>query len=228
MRRWFWLLCSFVLALSAGRADASALSVEKKILNRLNKLPNGQALVVVTSHAKARSGTLYLYEKQNGTWRKVLANIRVVVGKNGFGKQKEGDGKTPAGVYPLGTAFGTAKKPAGLKIPYRQTTAYDYWVDDPTSKDYNRWIYYRGNPHRRWKSFERLTHPLYKYAVVVRYNDSPIVKGKGSAIFLHIWPRPSSYTLGCIAMAEKDLLSVIKRLDAKKKPIILISEQKKL
>ncbi|MED0661474.1 hypothetical protein CW755_05280 [Geobacillus thermodenitrificans] len=63
MRRWFWLLCSFVLALSAGRADASALSVEKKILNRLNKLPNGQVLVVVTSHAKARSGTLYLYEK---------------------------------------------------------------------------------------------------------------------------------------------------------------------
>jgi|GEM_PF-2120414 len=41
---------------------------------------------------------------------------------------------------------------------------------------------------RRWKSFERLTHLLYKYAVVVCYNDNPMAKGKESAIFLHIWP----------------------------------------
>jgi L,D-peptidoglycan transpeptidase YkuD (ErfK/YbiS/YcfS/YnhG family) len=209
------------------QAEASVSSIENKIINRLNKLPNGQALVVVTSHAKARSGTLFFYEKQHRTWRKVFAPIRVVVGKNGIGKQKEGDGKTPAGIYPLGIAFGTAKKPAGLKIPYRKTTAYDYWVDDPSSKDYNRWVYYRGNPYRRWKSFERLAHPLYKYAIVIRYNDNPVVKGKGSAIFLHIWPRPSGYTLGCIAMAEKDLLAIMKRLDAKKKPVILINEQRK-
>jgi L,D-peptidoglycan transpeptidase YkuD (ErfK/YbiS/YcfS/YnhG family) len=223
------LFCLTLINCFSLHVFANSSTVERKWYEKLNKL-NGteQVLVVTTNYAKARNGKLVVYQKENGMWKKVLTEIDVVVGKNGITtNKKEGDGKTPSGVFRIGTAFGTSKKPSGVKMPYRQTTKYDYWVDDPLSSDYNKWVHYRGNPAKRWKSFERLNHPLYKYAIVVRYNESPIRKGKGSAIFIHIWPRPSGYTLGCIAMSEKNLLKIMQKLDPKKKPIIVISEKDK-
>jgi L,D-peptidoglycan transpeptidase YkuD (ErfK/YbiS/YcfS/YnhG family) len=224
------LLCFiFISILPLNALSASSID-EQKLWKKLNQLKkNEQVIIVTTDQAKARSGKLAFYQKENGKWKKVFSNIDVIVGKNGITeKKKEGDGKTPVGIYPLGTAFGNAKKPSGIKIPYRQTTKYDYWIDDPSSKDYNQWIHYRGNPSTRWKSFERLNHPLYKYAVVIRYNENPIIRGKGSAIFLHIWSRSSGYTLGCVAMSEKNLLKIIQTLDPKKNPVIVINEKRKL
>jgi L,D-peptidoglycan transpeptidase YkuD (ErfK/YbiS/YcfS/YnhG family) len=224
------LFCLTLISCFSLNVFANSSTEERKWHEKLNKLnKNEQVLVVTTNHAKSRKGKLVFYQKENGMWKKVLPEIDVVVGKNGITtKKKEGDGKTPSGVFPLGTAFGTSKKPIGVKMPYRQTTKYDYWVDDPLSSDYNKWVHYRGNPKKRWKSFERLNHPLYKYAIVVRYNENPIIKRKGSAIFLHIWSRPSGYTLGCIAMSEKNLLKIMKKLNPKKKPIIVISTKDKL
>jgi L,D-peptidoglycan transpeptidase YkuD (ErfK/YbiS/YcfS/YnhG family) len=224
------LLCLMFIGIFPFKSFAASPFDEKKLLEKLNKLKkNEQVIIVTTDYAKARNGKLFFYQKEKGKWKKVFSNIDVIVGKNGITeKKREGDGKTPVGIYPLGTAFGSVKKPSGIKIPYRQTTKYDYWIDDPSSKDYNKWIHYRGNPKTRWKSFERLNHPLYKYAVVIRYNDNLIVKGKGSAIFLHIWSRPSGYTLGCVAMSEKNLLKIIQTLDSKKNPVIVINEKRKL
>lgn len=230
MKNFFLLLLCFACIVPFPLESLGAtLTDHDKLIEKLNQLKaNEQVLIVTTSHAKARSGTLTFYQKEKGKWKKVFSEINVIVGKNGLGKRKEGDGKTPIGIYPLGTAFGSGKKPSGVKIPYRQTTKYDYWIDDPSSKDYNKWVHYRGNPYKRWKSFERLNHPLYKYAIVIRYNENPIVKGKGSAVFLHIWSRPSGYTLGCVAMSEQNLLKIMKKLDPKKKPVIVINEKRKL
>jgi L,D-peptidoglycan transpeptidase YkuD (ErfK/YbiS/YcfS/YnhG family) len=231
MRKFFLLLlCLMFIGIFPFQSFAALPSDEQKLIEKLNKLKkNEQVIIVTTDQAKARKGKLVFYQKEKGKWKKVFSNIDVIVGKNGITeKKKEGDGKTPVGIYPLGTAFGSAKKPSGIKILYRQTTKYDYWIDDPSSKDYNKWIQYRGNPTTRWKSFERLNHPLYKYAVVIRYNDNPIVKGKGSAIFMHIWSSPSGYTLGCVAMSEKNLLKIIQTLDSKKNPVIVINEKSKL
>jgi len=229
MRNVFLLLLSllFIASLSTP-ALANSSSEENEWYNKLNNLKsNEQVIVVTTDNENLKSGILAFYEKEKGVWKKVFPDIPVVIGRNGMTKnKKEGDGKTPSGVFPLGTAFGTGKKPASLKIPYRQTTKYDYWVDDPSSPDYNRWIHYRGNPKKRWKSFERLTHPLYKHAIVIRYNDEPVVKGRGSAIFIHIWNKPSGHTLGCIATSEANVLKIMKALDQKKNPIIVISTKK--
>lgn len=182
-----------------------------------------QVVVVETKSERAQTGMLSLREKRpDGSWTAVLSGIPVTLGKNGIGKTKEGDGRTPSGVYRLGGAFGTTDKPAGLKLAYAQTTKQDYWIDDPASDDYNRRVTYAGNPDRRWRSYERLHQPLYKYAIVVRYNDDPVVPGKGSAIFLHLWRGPDKPTAGCIAMSEPNLLKLLAALDPARSPAIAI------
>lgn len=148
--------------------------------------------------------------------------MQAIIGKKGVGKTKEGDSLTPRRTYVLGTSFGWGTKPAGVRYPFRIATKFDYWVDYPKSKDYNKWVHTTGNPQHIWKSYERLTHPLYKYAVVIRYNDAPIIAGGGSAIFLHIKKETTRYTLGCVAISEKNLVKVMRWLNPKTKPIIKI------
>lgn len=181
-----------------------------------------QRIVVKSSEKSKTTASLTRFEKVKGKWIKVGSTVTAVIGKKGVGKAKEGDAKTPKGTFLLGTSFGWGSAPSGMKYPFRKATKFDYWIDDVKSKDYNKWVTYKGNPSKKWQSFERLTHELYKYAVVIRYNDRPIVKGKGSAIFLHMKKTNTKYTLGCVAISEKEIVKVIKWLDAKKKPIIVI------
>jgi L,D-peptidoglycan transpeptidase YkuD (ErfK/YbiS/YcfS/YnhG family) len=188
------------------------------------EVASSQMLVVKASKQSKTKATLQLYRKKGTSWVKVSTPIAAVIGKKGVGKTKEGDSLTPKGTYLLGTSFGWGTKPAGVNYPFRKATKYDYWVDDPKANDYNQWIKYKGNPYQKWRSFERMTHPLYKYAVVIRYNDDPIVRGSGSAIFLHIAAKSTRYTLGCVAVSEKDLVKIIKWLDPISKPIIKIEQ----
>lgn len=166
--------------------------------------------------------TVQLQELVGNKWTNVGTPFQALNGKNGIGKTKEGDGKTPVGTYALGTAFGWGPQLPGLNYPFKTITSHDYWVDDVNSTDYNKWVTYAGDPKAKWSSYEKMNHPLYKYGVVVRYNEDPIVKGKGSAIFLHIRNTNTKYTLGCIALAEKDMIKVIQWLKSDSHPIITI------
>ncbi|HZH62160.1 MAG TPA: L,D-transpeptidase family protein [Metabacillus sp.] len=181
--------------------------------------------VIIVNNSNGIGAAVTTYERINGEWRKALPKMVAVVGQNGISsKQKEGDGITPMGVYTLGTAFGWSEKPNGVKLPYRLTKSSDYWIDDPASPDYNKWVTYSGNPNTRWNSFEKLKQPLYKYAVAINYNVNPIVKGKGSAIFLHVWRSSTSPTAGCVALSEDNVVKLLKWLDPAKKPIIVIGK----
>ena len=201
---------SFNSSAKAATADASALKT------------NAIQMIMVEASRTGTSAILQRYVKESGKWKKYSNPMQAVVGKNGIGKGKEGDARTPAGTYLFGTSFGWGNKPAGTVYPFKGVSKYDYWIDDVNSVDYNKWVYFKGDPNQRWQSFERLNHPLYKYAMVIRYNDNPIVKGAGSAIFLHIKSGSTKYTLGCVAVSEGDLISILKWLDSKKKPVIEI------
>lgn len=140
-------------------------------------------------------------------------------GKNGVRSVKtEGDGCTPFGLYQLGYAFGTKSKP-DTAMDFYDVTENSYWVDDPESPYYNRWI--ESTDYFEWTTAEHLAdyQNSYAYAAVVRYNMSPAVPGQGSAIFLHCGTEPTS---GCIAVPEDDMLRILTWLDPKKKPAILI------
>ncbi|MFY0783537.1 L,D-transpeptidase family protein [Peribacillus simplex] len=207
-------------------ADAKEVfsSGEKVLLKKFDTRKGVNQVVSVTG--KSMSDTkvaIQTYEKKQGEWRRALKKMEGVIGKNGFTKsKKEGDGKSPVGIYSFGTAFGSKTKPPGVKMNYRKTSKYDYWIDDRTSKDYNKWITYKGNPLSKWKSFERMNHELYRYGAVINYNTNPIIKGKGSAIFLHIWRGETKPTAGCTATAEKNVLSLLKWMDPAQKPHVVM------
>ncbi|WP_257535712.1 L,D-transpeptidase family protein [Mesobacillus foraminis] len=184
----------------------------------------GQMIVVKPVKGSKTKAVLQRYKKQKGKWVKVSAPMSALLGKKGVGKTKEGDAYSPEGTYLLGHAFGWGKKPSSLDLSFKHATKHDYWIDDTSSIDYNKWVHFKGSPSKRWKSYERMTHPLYKYGIVIRYNDAPIVNGDGSAIFLHTRTKSTAYTLGCVAVYEKDLVTLLKWLDSSKKPIIEIKK----
>ncbi|MDR1461758.1 MAG: L,D-transpeptidase family protein [Azoarcus sp.] len=161
-------------------------------------------LVVVSGKpgAAANRALVHAYSKTkaDGVWT-LRFSTDAWLGKNGFRQDKrEGDGATPIGVFTFGRAFGIADDP-GSATPYTKVTETDVWVDDPASRRYNQWAR-ADDPNADWQSAERLSEykKAYKYAIAVNYNVSPIVPGKGSAIFLHAATgRP---TAGCVAVPE--------------------------
>lgn len=171
--------------------------------------------------------TLWELENEDAGWRQVGA-APAAIGRSGVSPLKrEGDGRTPAGRFRMGTGFGALPAPAGT-WPYRVTNERDYWVDDPNSPDYNKWIRFDGVPEERWKSFERLTIPPYRKAAVIRYNDRPIVRGRGSAIFFHVWGGPDSGSAGCVTTTEADVLRVLEWMVPEAEPVMAIGTRQEL
>lgn len=160
-----------------------------------------------------------LYEKKiGGGWNQIISTDGYV-GKNGISdNKKEGDGKTPSGIYDFGTAFGIAKNPESIKS-YRQINNNDYWVDDSNSKYYNQWVDIT-KVKKDWKSSEHLISEkvAYKYGVVVNYNTNPIIPGKGSAIFLHV--STNGPTAGCISVNENTMVNILRVLKPNAKIVI--------
>jgi L,D-peptidoglycan transpeptidase YkuD (ErfK/YbiS/YcfS/YnhG family) len=154
-------------------------------------------------------------------WIRILPLTAGVIGPKGFappGEKREGDGRTPTGVYRIATAFGYQKDPS-IDLDFRVTTADDFWVDDPDSPQYNRWVH--GKPDA--KSFETLRIDAYKYAAIIEYNTDPVVPGHGSAIFLHIWGGPDKPTAGCVALDESNVRELLSRLENRLKPVIVLN-----
>ena len=126
---------------------------------------------------------------------------------------------SPRGVFPLKLVFGYAET-VNTRMPYRQATVEDAWIDEPSSPRYNQWV--RGIPDKESHEKMRREDHLYRLGVVVGYNTDPVVAGLGSAIFLHIWKGPGQPTAGCVAMAESDLERIVAWLDPVRKPQIIL------
>ena len=203
--------------------------------------PTRQLLVVTTRSWSSTTGSLQRYERAGKKWQAVGDAIPVSVGKHGLAwgrglhripanarEKREGDGCAPAGVFAIGPAFGYATKPpSDCKLSYRAATDRDYFVDDPTSADYNRWVTIPAgqpnDPGKFWKSFEKMRRHdhRYEWGIVIQQNDHPVAKGKGSAIFFHVWQSAGVATVGCTAMARENLLELLRWLDPKQQPLLV-------
>ncbi len=191
-------------------------------LSTLNLPPTTKQVLVVEAMGGIKAELIAC--TWNKQWQPSLFTtpIQAVIGKQGLatvGSKKEGDLKTPAGLYPLEWAFGT--KPLALKMDFKYISDEDKFIDDPHHKHYNTWV----NGPTSAQSYEPMQIPLYKMGVVINYNMKPIVPGAGSAIFLHIWRSEQQGTAGCVAMSEKHLLQVLHWLDKKQHPYIFITSQ---
>ena len=198
----------------------------------------GQLLVVTTSTWDTTGGTLRRYSRDAaGAWRAEGAPVPVVVGRTGLAwgvgvapdeagepAKREGDGKAPAGAYPLGTAFGFAPSAAavGARLPYLPLVETTECVDDVGSAHYNAIVDRRRVPRVDWASSERMRSiELYRLGVAVDYNVGPAVAGRGSCIFLHVWAGPASSTAGCTAMPEPALAELVRWLDPARRPVLV-------
>lgn len=123
--------------------------------------------------------------------------------------------------------FGRKANP-GTQLPYTVFSSNSYWVDDSSSKYYN--TYQTGSPLGRWNSAENLykVGTMYDYFIVVEYNTTPIVPGKGSAIFIHTWNGSESATSGCIAMERQAILQLSQWLRPNANPVLVCGSLKHL
>ena len=142
------------------------------------------------------------------------------LGKNGVTKNKvEGDKCTPSGIYRLKQVFYRADRINKIttnlkKIKIKKNMG---WCDDPSSKRYNRLIKI---PYKfSHEKLYRKDH-IYDIVVILNYNMNPVVKKRGSAIFMHITKKNYLKTLGCIALKKNDLLKILNKV--KKNNIIKI------
>ncbi len=171
-------------------------------------------------------------------WHRVGAAVPVVVGTSGLAwgdgdatpgmpgdpHKREGDGRSPAGVFPLDGAFGFAPSStmSGVRLPYLQLTAGTECVDDTTSEHYNTVVDRDRVPRVDWTSSEHMRRiPQYQVGVLVGYNTRPARKGHGSCIFLHIWDGPGSTTAGCTAFPRADVEAMLRWLDPKQQPVLV-------
>ena len=191
--------------------------------------PADQLLAVIAEGKETSRARLYLLERGDSGWELKAGPLSAMIGRNGFaapGAKREGDGRTPGGLFPLEYVFGYATAAASA-MPYRQATGDDLWVNDPNSPDYNRWVK-KGDSTAA--SFERMLLPdrRYRHGIVVGYNRNPVIKGKGSAIFVHVWSGEGGSTSGCVALDEAELVRVIGWLDPAKRPMILLGDRSDL
>ena len=134
------------------------------------------------------------------------------IGKNGMtSTKKEGDGCTPLGKYSLGTIYFRKDKVVlpDLKLPKTIIDKNTGWCDDINSCEYNKAITY---PFEYSAEKFYRNDDIYDIICVVEYNSKPVIKGKGSAIFIHVARDDYSGTEGCIALRKEDLITVLSQV----------------
>lgn len=219
MRRLFYFFIA-VLAVIPTPLFADGIPAE------LADLPGDVHQAVVVEAAKGSVAALVSgWERKDTGWAQVITPAEAVIGKNGLapsGEKREGDGRTPSGIFDLRRSFGYEEKVA-TGLMYQRVSEWDFWIDEAASEFYNQWVVEETPPA---VSHELLRRPddLYKYAIVIEYNTDPVVPGLGSAIFLHVWRGANEPTAGCVAVAEADILRLLQWLDARRNPVILLKK----
>jgi len=139
--------------------------------------------------------------------------FRCSIGKNGIKRKKiEGDLSTPKGIFKFKEIFYRPDR-VSLKtfnIKSRKITKSMGWCDDVKSKYYNKLVTTKIK-YKHEKLYRKDSN--YDYFIVLDYNLKKTIKGKGSAIFLHLTQNYKP-TEGCIAIQKKDfqiLLKLIKK-----------------
>jgi len=200
-----------------------------------------QLVIVVTPHWEASHGTLYCFARNDAdsAWQLVKKPIPIILGRSGMGwgrglhsslwidgpHKTEGDGRSPAGIFKLGDAFGFP--PAGelpeLKIPYRPVSDILECIDDVNSSHYGKLIEREAEISVDWQSSEIIIHSprAYYLSVVIEHNTEKPIKGGGSCIFLHCWTAPDDSTSGCTTLDRMEMENLVKWLDATAHPEIV-------
>jgi len=135
--------------------------------------------------------------------------LKCSIGKSGakFSK-KEGDLATPKGIFKLGYLYYRKERIKSIKCKIKKKIIKKNmgWCDDINNKKYNQEITFpfKGSAEKLFRNDR-----IYDIFINIKYNQCPIIKGKGSAIFLHLISKKYKPTKGCISLHKKDLLKIL-------------------
>lgn len=205
-----------------------------------------QAVIGIAEGWNSSHVTLSVVEKNaSGQWVRVLGPFKGRLGRNGLvwglgihanpGRatvKREGDGRSPAGVFAIGGLWVTNKNYVKhhRSIPYVKVGPNDLWVSDVNyPKLYNRHIRLDHPARTEWELREQMRQTDYAHSIklLICHNTAerrggPVV-GAGSSIFFHIWRKNGgSPTAGCTAMAEANLRVIIARLQPSRHPVYIL------
>ena len=181
----------------------------------------GQVVVVTAPRYGVTTATLTAYQREGSGWRQAFGPWAAHVGTQGVAppeQKREGDGRTPSGVYGFDFLFGVAADP-GVKLPYRRINSRSIvWDDDPASPRYNTWVDLAVQDAGR-EPEPMYVSPAYDHGAVIAYNPTRI-PGLGSAIFLHV--SNGGATAGCVSLPAGELVEILRWLDPAQSPRIVI------
>jgi len=200
-----------------------------------------QLVLVITPDWNSSRGVLRTYARVGRDWQGAGASVPVVIGRNGAAWglglhspqtdgpiKREGDGRSPAGVFAIGTAFGYAASES-VALSYRALADDDYCIDVSTSPLYNRLVAARDvgaaavagstEPMRRDIHFNG--DEAYKVGFVIEHNPHG-TPNAGSCIFAHLWKSADSATSGCTAMAEPVMRDLLHWLQPQQRPVFVL------
>ena len=176
-----------------------------------------QLLIVAAFSEDATDAWVSLHQKQSdGSWHMIMTSPGFI-GKNGLGKTREGDGKTPVGVFRFNRAFGIADDP-GCAIPYVKVDNDSYWSGDPREGyRYNELVSLKELPGLDLDSGDSehiVDYPYhYQYCLNISYNEEG-TPGLGSAIFLHCLAPAKPFTGGCVSIPEDHMRFVMQTVNS--------------
>ena len=143
--------------------------------------------------------------------------LKCAIGKSGIiSSKKEGDLATPKGTFELGMFYYRKdnNKPLKCKIKKKIIKKKMGWCNDSRSEKYNQEISF---PFRYGAEKLYIKDKIYDLFINIKYNFRPVIKGKGSAIFLHITDSKYKPTKGCIAISKSDFLKILPLINNKTK-----------
>jgi L,D-peptidoglycan transpeptidase YkuD (ErfK/YbiS/YcfS/YnhG family) len=198
-----------------------------------------QLVLVVTPDWDATQGVMRTFERHAEGWVP-RREEKVSIGRSGAAwgiglhdaqpglQKKEGDGRSPAGMFSIGPAFGYDKHVVS-QLPYQAMTQFDYCIDVNESPLYNRIVDSRKvgaaavaqstEPMRR--DLHAKGDQRYALGFVVEHNPQN-VPTRGSCIFAHLWGAPGQTTAGCTATTSDAMRDLVLWLDPDQKPIFAL------
>ena len=199
-----------------------------------------QLVLVTTPDWDAANGTLSSYKWTRSGWKATGLSFPVSIGRSGSAwgtglhsaqpgpLKKEGDGRSPAGVFHLGTAFGYGGN-AATEMPYLAMRDSHYCVDVIASPLYNQIVDTRtvgasavvGSTEPMRRDIHADGDQRYQLGLVIEHNPSN-VPGAGSCIFAHVWKATGEPTSGCTAMDEVSMRKLLAWLQPRRHPVFML------
>jgi L,D-peptidoglycan transpeptidase YkuD (ErfK/YbiS/YcfS/YnhG family) len=161
------------------------------------------------------TATMILWHRESTGWVQVAGPWSAWTGAEGWSTAPgESTLRSPVGSFSFGIGFGLAANP-GYRLGWFVVHPTDYWVEDPSSKDYNtRQQGPASGTNVPWKHYEQLSQQpvAYQYSALINFNVPVTGSARGSGIFLHV--SKGKPTAGCVSLPVDELLTVLRWIDS--------------